>query len=257
MMRHINLPILMYHDLGPPASGMFPDQSVAPDQFESQIAWLANHGYVGIRTSDWIAWRHNGRSLPGKPVVVSFDDGYEGVATYGLPILERYGFGAIVFVVTRRIGSSNTWDEVRGYTGSPLMSADEIARWSLRGFEFGCHTRTHPDLTSLSEPELQNEVVGSRDDLAAIINEVPAAFAYPWGLSNKAVRECVRRTFDLAFSTRRGMNWSRTDPYQMRRSCVRPNRSMLDFACRVTLGLSPLSKLDTLFTATTKLLRKN
>lgn len=240
----VTLPILLYHDLGQSVSGMFPDQTVAPKVFESHIGWLAHHGYVGIQATDWIAWRRNGKSLPSKPIIVSFDDGYAGVATYGLPILERYGFGAIVFVVTRRIGSSNTWDEALGYTGSLLMSTEEIVRWSSRGFEFGCHTRTHPDLTSLSKPELQDEVVGSREDLAAIINHVPTTFAYPWGLSNKAVRDYVRGAFNLAFSTRRGINWSRTDPYVMRRSCVRPNRSMLDFACRVTLGLSPLAKVD-------------
>jgi peptidoglycan/xylan/chitin deacetylase (PgdA/CDA1 family) len=236
----------MYHHVGPAVSGTPPDLTLAPDEFEKQISWLATHGYVGIRPSDWIEWRQRSRRLPDKPVLITFDDGYAGVASYGLPILERYGFSAAVFVVTRRIGSTNTWDQALGYSAVPLMHADEIVRWNSRGFEFGCHTRTHPDLASLSEPEFHSEIVGSREDLAAIVNRVPAAFAYPWGSFNEAVHNCVRSVFDLAFSTRRGVNFAGTDLHLLRRGAVRANRSMLDFACRVIFGLNPLGRLERL-----------
>ena len=238
------LRVLMYHDVGPSIPGAFPQGSILPGEFGKQMAWLADHGYVGIRPSDWLSRQREGKPLPDKPVLITFDDGYAGVATYGLPVLERYGFGAVVFVVTGRIGSTNTWDQALGYSAVPLMSADEIVRWTSRGIEFGCHTRTHPNLASLTEAEIQNEVVGSREDLAAIVNRVPAAFAYPWGSFNRAVHRCVRNTFDLGFSTRRGVNFASTDPHLLRRGAVHANRSMLDFACRVTFGLNPLGRLE-------------
>jgi peptidoglycan/xylan/chitin deacetylase (PgdA/CDA1 family) len=245
-MGEIRLPVLMYHDLGPSMPGMFPEV-IAPEEFERQVAWLADHGYTGIRPSDWAEWRRKGKTLPDKPVLITFDDGYAGVATYGFPILERYGFGAVVFIVTERIGFTNTWDEALGYDSLPLMSGDEISRWASRGIEFGSHSRTHPDLTSLSEAAIQCEVVGSRDDLAAIVNRMPTSFSYPWGTFNQAVQNCVRNTFDLAFSTRRGINFRGTDPHLLRRSQVHPDRSKLDFACRVNFGLNPLAKFDALF----------
>ncbi len=233
----------MYHDVGPAAPGAFPGATMHPGEFEKQIAWLEEHGYVGIRPSDWIARCRGKKSLPEKPVLITFDDGYAGVATFALPILERHGFGAGVFIVTQRIGAANTWDHAPGCGAAPLMSADDIVRWSSRGIEFGCHTRTHPDLASLSGSEIQSEVVGSREDLARLLNRVPAAFAYPWGRFNRAVHHCVRDTFDLAFSTRRGINSRRTDRHLLRRAAIRPNRSMLDFACRVRFGLNPAGKL--------------
>ncbi|HVB83068.1 MAG TPA: polysaccharide deacetylase family protein [Candidatus Binataceae bacterium] len=238
------LRVLMYHDVGPSIPGAFPGGTIPSAEFGRQIAWLADSGYVGIRPSDWISWHRKGKPLPRKPVLITFDDGYAGVASYGLPVLERYGFGAAVFVVTGRIGFTNTWDQALGYSAVPLMSADEIVRWTSRGIEFGCHTRTHPNLAMLSEAQIHNEVVGSRDDLAAIVGRVPCSFAYPWGSFNRAVHDCVRSAFDLAFSTRRGVNSPGTDPHLLRRGAIHANRSMLDFACRVMFGLNPLGRLE-------------
>jgi peptidoglycan/xylan/chitin deacetylase (PgdA/CDA1 family) len=243
------LPVLMYHDLGLSLPGGPPGLTVAPEEFERQVTWLADHGYKGINPRDWIEWRDKGKSLPERPVLITFDDGYSSVATHGLPVLERHGFGATVFVVTHRLGSSNTWDQALGYPAMPLMSADEISRWSARGFEFGCHTRTHANLASLSEAAIENEVVGSRDDLAAIINHVPTTFAYPWGSFNKAAHQCVRNAFDLAFSTRRGLNFRGTDLHLMRRSAVHANRSMWDFASRVMFGCNPAGRCDEVLTS--------
>lgn len=243
-MSWVTLPVLMYHDLGPPRPGMFPDEVIAPEEFEKQIAWLAGHGYVGIRPSEWIAWHRQGISLPQKPVLLTFDDGYAGVGRHGLPVLERYGFGAVIFVVTRRIGSRNTWDERNGYRGAQLMSADEILRWCARGFEFGCHTRTHPDLTSLPGREVEREIVGSYRDLGALLGRAPATFAYPWGLFNDAVHACVRDVFELGFSIRRGVNFPGTDPHLMRRAAIRSDRSLFDFASRVVFGCNPTSRLE-------------
>jgi peptidoglycan/xylan/chitin deacetylase (PgdA/CDA1 family) len=216
------LRVLMYHDVGPPIPGAFPGGTVPPGEFGKQMAWLVNHGYVGIRLSDWVSRQRESKPLPDEPVLITFDDGYAGPATYGLPILERYGFSAEVFVVTGRIGSTNTWDQALGCSAVLLMSADEIIHWASRGIEFGCHTGTHPNLASPSEAEIQNEVVGSRDDLVAIVNQVPAAFAYPWGSFNRAVHNCLRNASDLAFCTRRGINFPGTDPHLLRRGFCQP-----------------------------------
>ena len=243
-MGNLTLRALMYHDVGPQVPGAFFEGTVLPAEFEKQMAWLADHGYVGIRPSEWASRRRNGKPLPDKPVLITFDDGYAGVATYALPVIERHGFSAEEFVVTQRLGSTNTWDQALGYSAVPLMSAEEIVRWSARGIEFGCHTRTHPNLTSLSAAEISAEVLGSRADLAEIVNQIPVAFAYPWGFVNKSVYNCVRDAFDLAFSTRRGLNSFITDPHLLRRGAVYANRSRLDFACRVMFGLYPLGKLE-------------
>jgi len=72
---------------------------------------------------------------------------------HALPILQRCGFSAVINVVTRRVNGVSEWDAAGGLTPRPLMSADQILEWQARGFEFGSHSRTHPDLTTLSDDE--------------------------------------------------------------------------------------------------------
>jgi len=245
----VKLPVLMYHDVGRSVPEVGDGLTVAPWEFESQIAWLAGHGYTGIAPLEWVAWRDQGQALPEKPVLITFDDGYSGVARYGLPILQRHGFRATVFVVTQRLGCWNTWDQSSGYAAKPLMSASEVVYWAGRGFEFGCHTRTHANLASLSEDEIENEILGSRHDLAKILRRRPTAFAYPWGSFNKSAYSYVRKTFEIAFSIRRGLNFRGTDLHLMRRAAVRPRHSMLDFATRMAFGSNPAGRFDAALTS--------
>ena len=115
MMR---LGVLSYHHVGPQQPGTLLSLTVSPERFERQVRWLARHGYQGINPADWLRWRREGKGLPDKPVLFTFDDGYADLVDYALPVLRRYGFGAVVYVVTRQLGGTNAWDEVRG-SGTP------------------------------------------------------------------------------------------------------------------------------------------
>jgi hypothetical protein len=80
------VPILMYHVIGdPPATAPYPQLFVSERDFAAQMRWLARHGYRAVTQRDvWNHW-HRGASLPRKPVVISFDDGYRSVAQSALP----------------------------------------------------------------------------------------------------------------------------------------------------------------------------
>ncbi|MGC2163254.1 MAG: polysaccharide deacetylase family protein, partial [Silvibacterium sp.] len=220
------VPCLIYHHVGPAQPGAMREWTISPEQFERQIGWLADKGYVGIRPSDWQCWRRDGTGLPSKPVLITLDDAYADTAEFALPILKRYGFGAGVFVVTARIGRTNTWDEAQGSGTLHLMTAEQIRSWSGQGIEFGAHSRTHADLTQLTTQELNAEVKGSKDDLAALLGTVPTAFAYPFGCHSEAVCKAVRKEFDLAFGSEEGMNYLRTDPYLLHRVPIGPATSL-------------------------------
>jgi peptidoglycan/xylan/chitin deacetylase (PgdA/CDA1 family)/glycosyltransferase involved in cell wall biosynthesis len=237
------LPVLLYHHVGPPSAGTYPELTISPERFERQVCWLARHGYVGIRPSDWQAWRLGGGPLPDKPVLLTFDDGYADLADFALPVLERHGFGAAVFVVTAEVGGTNRWDEAQGAGTHRLMSADQIRDWSARGIEFGAHGRSHANLTELADSDLVSELTGSANDLADLTGKAPVAFAYPYGSSDERVTERARQAFDLAFTCDEGMNDLRSDPHALRRTMVQPSDSWLDFAFRVRLGWSPLERL--------------
>ncbi len=189
-------PAVLYHHIGPTRPGTYPDLTISPEQFERQIRWLASKGYVGILPSDWLRWRRDGTGLPEKPVLLTFDDAYDDTAQYALPILRRYGFGAAIFVVTERLGGTNTWDEAEGCGTLKLMTAEQIQSWAERGIEFGAHSRTHPDLTKLSAIECRDEVAGSKRELSALLGSPVVSFAYPYGELNAAVCDVVRGKFD-------------------------------------------------------------
>jgi peptidoglycan/xylan/chitin deacetylase (PgdA/CDA1 family) len=185
---------------------------------------------------DWLRWRGEGTGLPEKPIIITFDDAYADTAVYALPILRRYGFGAVVFVVTGRMGGTNAWDEAEGCGTLQLMTADQIRYWAGQGIEFGAHSRTHPDLTKLSVAEREAEIIGSKNDLSALLGLPVISFAYPYGEYNDAVRGLVRHEFDLGFSTEEGMNNLRSDRHLLRRICIGPNDSLVEFALFVWLN---------------------
>jgi peptidoglycan/xylan/chitin deacetylase (PgdA/CDA1 family) len=231
-------PVLLYHHVGPPRPGIDRKLTMSPQRFEQQMRWLARRGYVGLRPSDWSRWIRGERGLPENPILLTFDDAYADTADYALPILREYGLSGAVFVVTERLGATNAWDEARGCVTLQLMTAEQIQYWAGQGIEFGAHSRTHADLTHLPSAECWEEIVGSKNDLAALLGNPVVSFAYPYGKYNDAVRDLVGREFDLAFSVEEGMNDLRGDPHLIRRTLVCANDSLLRFALMVRSGLS-------------------
>jgi peptidoglycan/xylan/chitin deacetylase (PgdA/CDA1 family) len=238
----------MYHHVGPSKPGTYPELTVLPKRFERQIGWLARRGFVGIGPADWVEWLRTGKGLPDKPVLVTFDDGYADLAEHALPVLRRYGYGAVVFVVTGPVGGTNAWDEARGSGTHRLLSTEQIRYWATQGIEFGSHSRTHADLTTLFANELQKEIVGSRDELARLLGAPVTSFAYPYGAYNRAVYECVRGAYRLNFradETTPGINYLCTDPHNLQRTMIHPRDGLADLECRIRWGHSPIQEMRT------------
>ncbi len=165
-------PILMYHSVAPRYPGMTPMQrrlTVEPDVFESQLRWLRDNGYTVIPLPALAASLEGGQALPPKPVVITFDDGWDNQFRYALPVLERYGATATFYVTTEYLGHRHflSWDQVRQMAG--------------RGMNIGSHTRTHPFLTRLGDAALRRELEGSRSALETALDRPAADLAYPYG----------------------------------------------------------------------------
>jgi peptidoglycan/xylan/chitin deacetylase (PgdA/CDA1 family) len=220
----------MYHHVGPAVLGTNPDLTVTPAQFERQLRWLKSRGYTSILPTDWLNYVSHGNALPKRPLLLTFDDAYADLAECCFPLLEKYGFTAVVFVPTANIGGTNTWDQPIWPEPHRVLSAEQILHWVGRGIEFGAHSRTHPDLTKLSVAECMAEIVGSKNDLVALLGLPIVSFAYPYGENNEASRDFVREEFGLGFGTEEGMNNLRTDRHLLRRIYIGPNDSLVEFA---------------------------
>ncbi len=236
------LPVLLYHHVGPKHRGAYPLLTVSPARFESQMKWLRRRGYTAIRPSDWISWLRSERSLPAKPVLITFDDGYADLTQYALPVLMRYGLTATVFLPTQCIGKTNDWDKGT-WALLPLIDQTQIRRWAAQGIEFGSHSRTHPHLTTLSRQQLDDEITGSAEDFQYLTGSRPIAFAYPYGSFTGEVRDRVSRVFDLSFTTQEGINCLGDDPFLLQRLEIRPTDNLASFATLLACGFRPVTRL--------------
>jgi peptidoglycan/xylan/chitin deacetylase (PgdA/CDA1 family) len=184
------LPILMYHRVAPDGPSEMKRYRVTPDVFEEQLCYLRDAGYYSVRLEDWHAAMETKRPIPGRAVIITFDDGYSDFLTYAWPLLKRYGFSASVFLVAGEIGGVNSWDLVFGER-VPLLDWKEIALLQEEGVEFGSHSMTHRPLTALSPEEIVREGARSKAILERNLSMRIQTFAYPYGASDRVVEHLI------------------------------------------------------------------
>lgn len=183
--QSFQLPILMYHRVAPGGSAAMQRYRVHPDEFEQHLRTLRQLGYRAIGFSEWADAAINQQPLPGRAVMLTFDDGYLDFYTHAWPLLREYGFGAMVFLVAQRVGSTNAWDAAYGET-LRLMDWRHVLELQRAGIQFGAHTCTHPFLTSLSPTEIVDELARSRAILVEQLGHCDS-LAYPFGDADEVV----------------------------------------------------------------------
>jgi peptidoglycan/xylan/chitin deacetylase (PgdA/CDA1 family) len=185
------LPILAYHRIASVTDGAQRRWRVTPEEFDRQLAFLRSAGFRSASWAEWHVAAQRRRPLPGRRVLLTFDDGYQDFADHAVPALERHGFTATVFVVTDRVGGDNGWDADVGAEPVPLMDWSTIRALDARGVTFGGHTATHPMLTALSHAEVVGEASRCRAALVDALGHPVQAFAYPYGDVDPAVASLV------------------------------------------------------------------
>jgi peptidoglycan/xylan/chitin deacetylase (PgdA/CDA1 family) len=214
----------MYHYLSvpPPDADVYRlDLSVRPEVFDAQMTYLAQQGYHPIHLSDLSGHLQTGAELPQKPIVVTFDDGYDDNYVNAFPILKDHGFTATFFVVTGFIGGGRN-----GY-----LSWEQIREMATNGMEIGSHSDTHPDLRRKSEAFLQTELAGSRATIEAHIQMPVTAFSYPAGKYDQRVMDALARAgFTSAVTEIQGVRQSAPQPFLLKRIRVRGAWSVEEFA---------------------------
>ena len=200
-----SVPVFFYHRIGPLTSGELSRRlTVTPERFAFQMWLMAKLGYRTIKMDELADALEAGR-VPRKRFVISFDDGFADLYDHALPILERYDFTAIVYLVASRIGETDRWDEGLGFPLQPLLSWDQIRSTVARRIEFGSHTLSHPRLTLLEDDSLVDEVAGSRKMLEDGLQRPVRHFCYPYGAHDARVIAAVKAAgFRTAATTVKG-----------------------------------------------------
>jgi peptidoglycan/xylan/chitin deacetylase (PgdA/CDA1 family) len=173
------VPVLGYHSISDECRDGDIRWSVSPGDFDQQMALLAARGRTSLTVSEYAAALRGDFSLPPKPVLVTFDDGFADLATTALPVLARYGVKATAYVITRTLNAV------------PALDWEQLAELRANGVEIGSHSHTHRALDCLSSAEVRREVRLSKLTLEEGLQQEVSSFAYPYGYSSRAVRRQV------------------------------------------------------------------
>ena len=216
------LPVLMYHSIGPLREGFDEFLTIPTEMFEEHLQWLRRHEYTPIHVADWTAYLREGKPLPAKPVLLTFDDGYRDTAEFGFPLLKKHGFKGTLFLVANHIGTTNSWDRHLNVAELPLMTTEEIRYWAANGIEIGSHSCSHPDMRACSDAEIEAEMRESKSILHEIAGVPVNCFAYPYGYFDDRAPEAARKIYDAALTCDVGVNGLSTDPMRLRRGIIVP-----------------------------------
>ena len=265
-MAHANsVPVLMHHHVSP-SPGMI---TVSPENFESQIAWLATDGWTSLTMQQYAGFLA-GAPVPRKSILITFDDGYLDNWVYAHPILQKYGMHAVVFVVTGWMGEG----AVRAHAGQPGAAlpatpdhraceaaifeqgrADEVMmRWSearaaieAGTFEVHCHTHTHTRWLrqDLSREQRRAGISGdlsmARQVLLDKLGEASDTLCWPYGDFDQDYLEVAREQgFRYLHTTHPfGRNVVGGDPEHIYRFAIR-NRPAKWLRKRIAYSYNPL-----------------
>ncbi len=204
MEKPVEVPIVMYHAL-------LKDEAyhgryvVSPAEFEQDLLYLKRHGYTTILVEDLIAYTQGG-SLPEKPILLTFDDGYYNNYLYAFPLAQKYQCKFVISPIGRyadqytETGETNayythaTWDQLKEMADSGLVEVQNHS-YNLhanRGGREGAGQK--PGETDAQYEALLAEDLGrAQEAVKSHLGKAPQAFVYPFGAMSKASPGIVKK----------------------------------------------------------------
>ncbi len=179
--RQAKVPVMMYHDILPEKQVFF---DVTPTEFEDHLKLIQSNGLTPISLEQLVTHLQTGTPLPPKPILLTFDDGYQSHYKYVLPLLKKYGYPGAFSIYTHKIGQTArrpgmTWEELQAMKTEPLVT-------------LVAHSLSHPkDLRELTDEQLRKEIFESRRILESKLGIPIPYFTYPAGFYDDRVTKLV------------------------------------------------------------------
>lgn len=190
------VPTLMYHHIQDPAVAKeqgHPWLAVDPAMFRGQLDYLESNGYTAISMAELIAFFDTGSALPSRPILLTFDDGYDNFYTNAYPVLSEKQMNATVFVPTGLMDNPGylSWDTIRSMVGNGRIL-------------FANHTWSHKNVL-VHQKEMEQEILTADKQLTEHDAGRTKVFSYPYGLADgRAQTYLAQLGYQLAFTTRWG-----------------------------------------------------
>lgn len=222
--------IFMYHDLGDCADSVPAGHRMYvldADGFTLQMAAVARH-QLPVVTVAQLTGGYRARQA----IALTFDDGHVSNHDLALPILCEHGFKATFFVTAGCIGSGGT------------MNWGQIRALHAAGMEIGSHTLTHRPPSMLSDEELHQELVKSRQVLEDGLGAPVTSISSPTGFFNPRMRAIAKEVGYTALCFGRiGLAESDTDPFSLNRIAVKRTMGLKEFEALLRFDRSVIRRL--------------
>jgi peptidoglycan/xylan/chitin deacetylase (PgdA/CDA1 family)/GT2 family glycosyltransferase len=254
------IPILLYHSVDDrKASPGYSPWMVPTRVFAEHMAHLADAGFQPLTVTQLVQALHGRASLPAssRPVVITFDDGLASFYTGALPILQRHGFGATLYITTGYVGRDSAWLDPVGQGKHRMLTWAEIDEVHASGIECGAHSHTHPQLDILPRSACRAEIERSKSLLEERIGRPVESFAYPYGYYNRSVRQMVQQAgFSSACAVKNAMSSANDDEFALSRIVVTPDVTTDRFAGLLEGGIPTMSERERMRTTVWRLVRR-
>lgn len=221
-----SIPILMYHHILSDADGTDnsndPSLRVSPETFDMQMQWLSDNGFETV-SPDYFLTPHKTEK---KPIIITFDDGYQNMFDNAVPILLKHGFVGTFYIVTDKAETPGylTWEEMK---------------WMQEvNMTIGSHTASHIALSIASDDSVRIQLNTSKKILEEKLGIPILHLAYPFGKFKKSDEHIAQETgYATAVNTKLGLNTKKTNLYALKRIAI---RNQTDFSTLPQLNKNEL-----------------
>lgn len=197
------IPVLLYHRVGATSDPL----TVPSARFEQDVKALTEAGYHAISQGQFAGHlRGEAVSLPDKPVLITFDDGYRDNYENAFPILQRYGYKGTFYIITGMIGNKDR------------VTAEQIRAMDAAGMSIGSHTVNHLALGELSPRQAEEELTISKKALEDLLGKSVPSVSYPKGSFNDRTKELAQAIgYDHGFTVKYGTCARKAEPFTLKR----------------------------------------
>lgn len=177
------IPVLCLHSVRTGPSRL----SVSPQEFEDMLRWFSAKGYQSIFPEDL-----GNREKRKNGFIITFDDGYKDNLSTALPLLEKYGYKAVIFITTGIVGKENNFARDK-MDVQQMLTWDDILTLSQKGWHIESHFVTHRNLPQLSSMEISQEFIESKSVIQEEVSGTSVSnIAYPRGKVNDIAKDALR-----------------------------------------------------------------
>jgi peptidoglycan/xylan/chitin deacetylase (PgdA/CDA1 family) len=220
------VPILLYHSVSDDSPRWIRRYGIAPNVFSRQLELILESGMTALSVAEYACILEEGRSLPERPVVITFDDGLADFQEHALPALRRAALPATLFVTT---GFLEGLPEGRGVSRpcGPWLHPAALLDLRAQGIEIGAHSHSHPQLDTLPVESARVEIARSKEILEKLLAAPVPSFAYPYGYHGPVVHRLAQEAgFASACGVKNALSFGGDDRFALARLTIRTDTTL-------------------------------